>query len=97
MPCLDGSLYTSARVPGGAKGVLLKLYSPSKSAQADKFSLYRTVRSRFRDISACQSSSHQSCNEKELSTVHSPTIKWFLNVWIASSAAFTLCLCGSTN
>ena len=61
----------SAFVPIGANGVFLKLNSPSRRAYADNFGFLRDDRSRLMLISACCSSSQQSCIGKSLLTVHS--------------------------
>jgi hypothetical protein len=46
---------------------------------------------------ACGINLSHSCNGKFLSTVANPAMKWFLNVWIARSAALTRWFSGSTS
>jgi len=46
---------------------------------------------------ACGRSCSHKCSGKSLSTLHSPVIKWFLNIWIACSAALWQWTCGGTN
>ena len=88
---------TSAFVPGGDNGVLLKFNSPTRRAYADNFGFLRDDCSKLMLISACCSIFHQSCIGKSLLTMHSPETKWFLNFWMLLSAALTQCSCGSTN
>ena len=94
---VSGSEKTSAFVPGGANGVLLKLNSPSRRVYANNFGFLRDDRSRFMLISACCSSSHQICIGKSLLMVHSPETKSLLEVWMLLLSELTLCSCGSTN
>ena len=55
------SSYTSAFEPGGARGVLLKLNSPSKMAYAESFGLRLDAPSKLSVILHFCSSLHQNC------------------------------------
>jgi hypothetical protein len=63
------------RVPGGAKGVLLKSKCPFNWAYADMRGLIRDFRRRLRVIVACGNSLSQSFSGKFGSTEQSPTMK----------------------
>jgi hypothetical protein len=82
---------------GGANGVLLKS-NWLKSWVADEIvGLMRDVRNRLRVNVACGNSSHHRCIGNCLLTEHSPTTKWFLNVWMARSDAFCPWRCVGTS
>ena len=52
---------------------------------------------KFRLIVSCWKSLYHNWIWKYLSTLHSITVNWFLNIWIALSALFPLWLLGGTN
>ena len=85
-----GSSHVSALVPGGARGVSLKSKSPNESAWADFRGFILDVRSKFSVKVACSSNLCHWEMGKCGSALHSPVIKWFLNVRMARSAALTL-------
>ena len=51
----------------------------------------------FMDSWTCIMSAYHNCNGGFISVVHSPEIKWLLNLCIVCSATFILWLCGYTN
>ena len=70
-----GSSKISARVPGGASGVLSKLNSPSRTAYAESLLLHLALRNKLRVISACGRNSHHSWSGNCGCAVHKLEIK----------------------
>ena len=74
---LAGLLNTSVVVPGGTKGVLLKLNFPYRTGYAYSLLLIRYVRRSFIVSYACFSVAHQSWSGDCLSNVHRSSTKCF--------------------
>ena len=68
-------IYTRDFVPGGARGVLSKLNSPSRVEYADSLLLVCDVRNKLSESWDCGSSSFHNCNGKRWLTVQSPDIR----------------------
>ena len=83
-----------ALLPGVANGVLLKSTFPSSDVYAESGGCTLDVRRRFNQSWHCSSSSSYNCAGKSLSVVQSPDIRWLLNVCIALSTTFLLCIPG---
>jgi hypothetical protein len=94
---LSGLTWIRQRIPGGARGVRLKSYSPCSWAYAESFGSMQEPRKRLRVNSACGRSLSQRCSEKSLSQLQRPATKCFLNVRIARSAALRRWTPGGTN
>ena len=94
---LSGGLRTVAWNPGGAIGVQLKSYFPSKISYADASGLILEVLSIFRVLFPCSMSWYHMAMGKPLSHVHNLAIKWFYQVWIALYPTLIIWLYGSTN
>lgn len=86
---VSGGLKMVALVPMGHHGTLLKSWTPSRTWYADTFGWTLEVRSMFRESCACGINLDQIAAGQCLSMVQNPEIRWFLNVWMARSAAFT--------
>ena len=70
-------------VPGGAKGVLLKLYSHSKTAYADNFGFERADRRRLK-IYQPVGEIYTIVGEASYCALYKrPAMKWFLKAWLA--------------
>ena len=88
---VTASSYIIARVPDGAMGYAFQLYfSPCNYSYAEFDGSILDLLSRFRVIAACVVRWSHSCSGQWLSVDASPLMNWFLNVWMALSAAFTL-------
>ena len=83
--------------PGGASGVVSKLYVPCRWAYADILGHVLDVCSKFKLMNACRSNSSHIYIGNFGCTDDSPVTKLFLNVRISRSAALTLWLLGSTS
>ena len=86
-----------ALVPTGHHGILLKSWIPSNTLYADSFGYTLEVRNIFNESCACGINLFQIAAGQFSSIVPNPEIQWFLKVWMALSAAFTIWLWGSTN
>ena len=80
-------------MPGGARGVRLKLKLTKVDAYAERLGWRREYRRRFNVMSHCGNNLSHSCIGKFGSSVAIPVRKSFLHVWIARSAAFRRCTC----
>ena len=84
---MENDSWTKTLVPGGARGVALKLKFLLMAAWAESLGFVREDRSRLRVITAWGMRRSQSWEENLVLQEASPTQKRFLNVWIARSAA----------
>ena len=78
-------------------GFALKPNVPKICAYADNIGFIRDVRKRFIVISVCFTIQHHKLNGKLLSTDARPSIKLFLGLRIARSAAFSLWIYSGDN
>lgn len=74
-------------MPGGARGDLLKLWIPLSKVSADKRGFILEGRNILRVQMHCGRRQHHRCNEKDLSMLASPAMRWSLKVPIALSVA----------
>jgi hypothetical protein len=82
-------------MPGGARGVLLKLKMPLNCALAESLGLRREPRMRFNVTMACGRTRSHRWRGKSLWMLHEPPIKWFLKVRIACADVRGVELAGS--
>ena len=88
----------TARVPGWAIGNAFQSYLwPLSWWNADFVGSILDLQRMFRVVAAWFSKWSHKCVGHWLSVEHKPLMKWFLNVCMARSAAFTRWLAGSTN
>ena len=83
--------------PGGTSGVLLKSNWLQIWAKDDSFGLIIEFLIRLIVMFACGINAYQIIIGKGGSVPLTPTIRWFLCVWMAHSTRFFLWLCGGTS
>ena len=84
-------------VPGGAKGVAVKLNSPSTYAWADNLGFVLEDRKRFIVMFVCNISLSHSESGKFGSAHANEALRFFLNVYIVCSAGLLRCFYGGTS
>lgn len=94
---ISGELKMAALVLMGHHGTLLKSCMPLRMWYADTLGLTHKVCNMFRESCVCGINLLHITVGQFLSMVQKLTMRWFLNVWMACLAAFTLWLCGLTN
>ena len=91
---LEGLKCITTLDPCGANGVLLKSNQTKRWLYADTLDMLLERCNRFRMRNACGNNLSPSTIENSRCKVDNPSLKWFLNVCIALSARFALCLLG---
>ena len=89
--------WTRPWVPGGARGVWLKLKLRKVAAYAERLGWRREDRRRFNVMSYCGNNLYHSWIGKFGLSVSIPARELLSHVWIARSAAFRRCTCGGTS
>ena len=84
-------------VPGGDRGVLLKLKKSSNFTCAESFGFDLAVLNRFNVIWDFLRRLYQSCIGGVFPKLHSPAMKLLFHVQMAFSTSFLLCVYGGDN
>ena len=84
-------------MPGGERGVRLKLKFPTVAAYTERLGWRREERRIFKVMSHCGDNLSHSRIGEFGSSVAISLWKCFSHVWIACSVAFRRCMCGGTS